>query len=49
VKKVNGPTVKQAVPLAEYRALRWSVDLLEAGQEVSVQLRAEVRTNSPPK
>ena len=49
VKKVNGPTVKQAVPLAEYRALRWNIDLLDGGKEVSVQLRAEVRTNSPAK
>ena len=47
VKKIDGTTVKQAVPLAEYRALRWSIDLLEAGKNVSVQLRAEVRTNSP--
>ena len=47
VKKADGTTEKQPVPLAEYRALRWSIDLLDAGKETPVQLRAKVRTNPP--
>ncbi len=49
VKKPDGTTEKQPVPLAEYRALRWSIEPLEGGKEVAVQLRAAVRTNSPAK
>lgn len=49
VKKVDGTTLRQAVPLAEYRALRWSIDRLDGGKNVAVQLRAEVRTNPPAK
>lgn len=49
VKKVDGTTVKQAVPLAEYRALRWSIDSLDGGKDVAVQLRATVLTNQPAK
>lgn len=49
VKKVDGMTVKQDVPLAEYRALRWSIESLDPGKKVAVQLRATVRTNLPAK
>ena len=49
VKKVDGTTLRQAVPLAEYRALRWSIESLDGGKSVAVQLRAEVRTNPSAK
>jgi len=37
------------VPLAEYRALRWTIPQLAPGAEATVKLRARVLTNQPPK
>lgn len=45
VKQPDGAERKEPVPLAEYRALRWDVGTLGAGNSVVVSLR--VRIDSP--
>jgi len=45
VKKADGTTEKQAVPLSEYRALRWTIFELPSGASETVSLRARVLTN----
>ncbi len=42
VKMANGTTGPQPVPLADYRALRWSLGNLPAGKRVQVQARVQV-------
>ncbi len=44
VKMANGTTQNRALPLSAYRALRWPIGTLAAGQNVTV--RARVRLNS---
>ena len=44
VKMPNGATQTRAVPMSAYRALRWPVGSLQAGQNVVV--RARVRLNA---
>ena len=45
VKTVSGAVEKQPVPLADYRALRWTLSELPAGQSATVHLRARVNAN----
>ena len=45
VKQPDGSERKEAVPLAEYRALRWELGTLGAGSSAQVSLR--VRIDSP--
>ena len=45
VKNAAGTVEKQPVPLAEYRALRWTLSELSAGQSAIVHLRARVNAN----
>lgn len=44
VKKPDGREVVEAVPLNEYRALRWQVGQLAAGKSVEFGARAKVET-----
>ena len=53
VKMANGTTGPQPVPLADYRALRWSLGNLLPGKQVQVQARVQVdpvaaATATPP-
>lgn len=45
VKQPDGKELKEAVPLAEYRALRWEIGTLAAGASTAVSLR--VRIDAP--
>jgi uncharacterized repeat protein (TIGR01451 family) len=45
VRTPDGKEVVQAVPIGEYRFLRWNLPELAAGATVSVQLTAKVSTN----
>ena len=42
IKRADGTVEKQAVPFAEYRAVRWSIEQLDAGKSTTVSLRARV-------
>lgn len=42
VRRPDGSTVREPVPAAEYRLLRWSLGQLPAGASVVVQARAQV-------
>jgi uncharacterized repeat protein (TIGR01451 family) len=42
VKQADGSLRSEAVPLSEYRALRWSVGDLSAGQQIGVSLRVRI-------
>jgi uncharacterized repeat protein (TIGR01451 family) len=46
VKQADGSMRQEAVPLAEYRALRWEIGSLPAGRTTVVSLRT--RIDSPP-
>jgi uncharacterized repeat protein (TIGR01451 family) len=46
VKQADGKEVLQAVPLVQYRALRWQVDQLEAGKTANFSARARVESLS---
>ena len=46
VKQPDGKLQEQEVPIAEYRALKWSVKELSAGKTTTVSARVHV-TNSP--
>ena len=48
VKQADGTERKEAVPLAEYRALRWDVGTLGAGASTVVSLRVRVDTPVAP-
>jgi uncharacterized repeat protein (TIGR01451 family) len=45
----SGVTVNEPVPIAEYRALRWNLDEVPAGESKTVTLRARVAANDPKK
>ena len=45
VTKPDGTVEEQAVPASEYRALRWTVGDLEAGQAILVSARARLAMN----
>jgi uncharacterized repeat protein (TIGR01451 family) len=45
----SGVTVNEPVPFAEYRALRWNLDEVPAGESKTVTLRARVAANEPKK
>jgi len=47
VKNDAGVLEKQPVPVTEYRALRWVINELPAGESTTVVLRAKVLTSSP--
>lgn len=47
VKNEAGLLEKQPVPVAEYRALRWVISELPAGEGATVLLRARVLTSAP--
>ena len=47
VKNEAGVLEKQPVPVAEYRALRWMINELPAGEGATVLLRARVLTSAP--
>lgn len=49
VKNDAGAMEMQPVPLAEYRALRWTLPELAAGKSATFVLRAQLVTNSPSK
>jgi hypothetical protein len=49
VAKADGTKEKQAVPLSEYRALRWSISELASGAGVTVTARAHVLSSNAPK
>ena len=49
VRQADGTSKQQPVPLAEYRALRWSIAQLAAGEGSTVSLRARVVTEVSPK
>jgi uncharacterized repeat protein (TIGR01451 family) len=42
VKQADGKEVMQDVPLAQYRALRWQLDVLDAGKTANFSARAKV-------
>jgi uncharacterized repeat protein (TIGR01451 family) len=42
VKLADGSVKSEPVPLSEYRALRWSVGNLDAGQQIGVSLRVRI-------
>lgn len=50
VKQADGTTVERAVPVAEYKVLRWNVGDLKAGQTIAVSARMKVEAAqvSPP-
>jgi uncharacterized repeat protein (TIGR01451 family) len=45
----SGVTVNEPVPLAEYRALRWNLDEVPAGESKTVTLRARVAASESKK
>ncbi|HEY2952420.1 MAG TPA: hypothetical protein VGK40_07555 [Verrucomicrobiae bacterium] len=47
VRMPDGQVVEQAVPFSEYRALRWNVGDLPAGESVTVSARARLSTGKP--
>lgn len=47
LRQANGVEVEQAVPLAEYRYLRWFPGSLAAGQSLSFSARFKVSDGSP--
>ena len=49
VKNDAGVMEKQPVPLAEYRALRWTLPELAAGKTATFVLRAQVLGNNAAK
>lgn len=49
VKNKAGVMEKQPVPLAEYRALRWTLPELAPAQTATFVLRAQLLTNKPAK
>ncbi len=49
VKNAAGALEKQPVPLAEYRALRWSIAELAPAATATFRLRAQVSANLPAK
>lgn len=49
VRQADGTVVQQPVPLSEYRALRWTISELAAGERATVRLRAQVLSNAPTK
>ena len=48
VKDENGKDKKVAVPLEEYRNLRWELTRLEAGKSFEVKARVRVAENTAP-
>ena len=48
VRDASGNEVLKAVPLAQYRSLRWSLDALQPGQSVTVRARMRVDADAPP-
>ena len=49
VRQADGTIEKQPVALTEYRALRWSIAQLAAGDRTTVRLRARAVTGTPAK
>ena len=49
VRQADGTMAKQPVALTEYRALRWNIAQLGAGDRTTVRLRAQAVTNTPAK
>lgn len=43
-KGADGKEREETVPLREYRAVRWTIDRLEAGKEATVSVRVQVVT-----
>jgi len=48
VRQPDGSERRVPVPLEEYRALRWNLGTLAAGQSAQVQARVRVNTVQPP-
>lgn len=48
VRLPDGSTRQQAVPLADYRFIRWDIGTLAAGAEATVRMRVRVDSNTPP-
>jgi hypothetical protein len=44
VKQADGKEILQDVPLAQYRALRWQVEQLDAGKSANFSARAKVES-----
>lgn len=47
VKRTDGTEEVQLVPLAEYRALRWNIEHIEAGKAATVTARARLVNAAP--
>lgn len=47
VKQADGSLRKEAVPLSEYRALRWEIGSLPAGRSTVVSLRTRIDSPAP--
>jgi hypothetical protein len=48
VRQPDGSERQMPVPIEEYRALRWNLGTLAAGQSEQVQARVRVNTAQPP-
>src|SRR3984893_19276550 len=48
VRQADGSERRESVPIEEYRALRWNLGTLAAGQSEQVQARVRVNTAPPP-